>query len=74
LHQRIDSETGQEDLEGLAKWELASREIKNAIKTGRTWCICGAFETNLKRLESGIMVTAPKAKKFEVVEEVEAVK
>lgn len=53
------------DLEELAKWELNGREIKNAIKTVRTWCICKEFEMNLLRLESGIKVTAPQAKKEE---------
>lgn len=55
----------KEDLQELAKWELNGREIKNAIKTVRTWCICKSFEMNLKRLESGIQVTAPQAEKEE---------
>ena len=56
------------DLQQLAKWELNGREIKNAIKTVRTWCVCKSFEINLLRLESGINVTAPQAKKIEEVD------
>ena len=59
----LGSEILDTDLEELAKWELNGREIKNAIKTVRTWCICKQFEMNLLRLESGIKVTAPQAKK-----------
>jgi hypothetical protein len=54
------------EMEELAKWELNGREIKNAIKTVRTWCVCKGFEMNLLRLESGIRVTAPQAGKSEV--------
>jgi hypothetical protein len=53
------------DMVELAKWELNGREIKNAIKTVRTWCVCKGFNMNLGRLESGILVTAPQAKKVE---------
>lgn len=53
------------DMEELAKWELNGREIKNAIKTVRTWCVCKDFEMNLARLEAGIKVTAPSAGKVE---------
>ncbi len=52
-------------MEELAKWELNGREIKNAIKTVRTWCYCKGFEISLVRLEAGIKVTAPQAKKNE---------
>ena len=51
------------DLEELAKWELNGREIKNAIKTVKTWCDCKEYDMSLLRLESGIKVTAPQAKK-----------
>jgi hypothetical protein len=51
----------------LAKWELNGREIKNSIKTVRTWCVCKGFELNLSRLESGIRVTAPQARKLEEI-------
>jgi AAA+ superfamily predicted ATPase len=51
------------DFDELARWELNGREIKNAIKTVRTWCDCKGFEMSLLRLESGIKVTAPQAKK-----------
>jgi hypothetical protein len=57
----------KEMLGELAKWELNGREIKNAIKTVRTWCVCKGFEMNLLRLESGIRVTAPQARKVEEV-------
>lgn len=57
------AKVNKRDLNELAKWELNGREIKNAIKTVRTWCICKGFEMNLLRLESGIKVTAPQAKK-----------
>ena len=61
----LTSKLSDKDLEELAKWELNGREIKNAIKTVRTWCICKEFEMNLLRLESGVKVTAPQAKKEE---------
>ena len=51
------------DIDQLAAWELNGREIKNAIKTVRTWCICRGCQITLPRLESGIAVTAPQAKK-----------
>jgi SpoVK/Ycf46/Vps4 family AAA+-type ATPase len=53
-----------DDLEELARWELNGREIKNAIKTVKTWCDCKDYEMSLVRLESGIKVTAPQAKKI----------
>jgi hypothetical protein len=52
------------DMKELAKWELNGREIKNAIKTVRTWCVIKGFDMNLIRLESGIKVTAPQARKM----------
>ena len=51
------------DIDELAKWDLNGREIKNAIKTVRTWCVCKHQIISLERLESGIAVTAPQAKK-----------
>jgi len=54
-------------MQELAKWELNGREIKNAIKTVRTWCVCKDFGMNLVRLESGIKVTAPQARKVEEI-------
>ena len=53
----------EEDLEELSKWQLNGREIKNAIKTVKTWCDTKGYEINLTRLESGIKVTAPHASK-----------
>ncbi|KAF4619100.1 hypothetical protein G7Y89_g14746 [Cudoniella acicularis] len=61
----VPSVQSDEDMAELAKWELNGREIKNAIKTVRTWCVCKGFEMNLLRLESGIKVTAPQSKKVE---------
>ena len=58
---------GEDALTELAKWELNGREIKNSIKTVRTWCVCKGFDLNLLRLESGIRVTAPQARKVEEV-------
>lgn len=58
---------GAAALTELAKWEMNGREIKNSIKTVRTWCVCKGFELNLLRLESGIRVTAPQARKIEGV-------
>lgn len=52
-------------MEQLAKWELNGREIKNAIKTVRTWCLCKGYQLSLPRLESGIAVTAPQARKVD---------
>lgn len=56
---------GKDALTELAKWEMNGREIKNSIKTVRSWCVCKGFELNLLRLESGIRVTAPHARKVE---------
>jgi SpoVK/Ycf46/Vps4 family AAA+-type ATPase len=56
----------KDDLKELAKWELNGREIKNAIKTVKSWCDVKGYEIDLLRLESGIKVTAPQAKKSEV--------
>ena len=57
---------GASAVEELAKWELNGREIKNAIKTVRTWCLCKRYHPmSLSRMESGIQVTAPQAKKVE---------
>lgn len=61
------AKVSKKDIEELAKWDLNGREIKNAIKTVRTWCICKDFQMNLLRLESGIKVTAPQATKVEDV-------
>ncbi|PVH79303.1 putative AAA family ATPase [Cadophora sp. DSE1049] len=61
----VESRLQEGDMEELAKWELNGREIKNAIKTVRTWCLCKGFEISLGRLEAGIKVTAPQAGKNE---------
>lgn len=58
----------EEDLAELAKWELNGREIKNAIKTVKSWCDAKDYEMSLLRLESGIKVTAPQAKKRDPVD------
>jgi hypothetical protein len=58
----------EKELEELGRWELNGREIKNAIKTVRTWCVCKGYEMSLLRLESGIKVTAPQARKVEEIE------
>jgi SpoVK/Ycf46/Vps4 family AAA+-type ATPase len=63
--QDVVNELEEGDLEELAKWELNGREIKNAIKTVRTWCVCKGFEISLARLEAGIKVTAPSSAKVE---------
>lgn len=67
----VQAKVNKKDLNELAKWELNGREIKNAIKTVRTWCICKKFQMNLLRLESGIKATAPQAKKIEEIVEME---
>jgi AAA+ superfamily predicted ATPase len=64
----VHAKVSKKDLQELAKWELNGREIKNSIKTVRTWCVCKGFHMNLLRLESGIKVTAPQAKKVEEIE------
>jgi len=56
---------GDDIMEELGKWELNGREIKNAVKTVRTWCSCKGFQINLERLEAAIRVTAPQAPKVE---------
>ena len=48
----------------LARWDLNGREIKNAVKTVRTWCLCKGYVMDLARLEAGIRVTAPMARKL----------
>lgn len=53
----------EEDLAELSRWELNGREIKNAIKTVKSWCDAKAYDMSLSRLESGIRVTAPNAVK-----------
>jgi ATPase family associated with various cellular activities (AAA) len=53
----------ESDMQQLALWELNGREIKNAIKTVRTWCLLKDYDMSLSRLESGIRVTAPQAVK-----------
>jgi SpoVK/Ycf46/Vps4 family AAA+-type ATPase len=57
-----------EDLKELAQWDLNGREIKNAIKTVKSWCDAKGYEMSLGRLESGIKVTAPNATKRSVVD------
>ncbi|KAL8828594.1 MAG: hypothetical protein Q9191_002495 [Dirinaria sp. TL-2023a] len=52
------------EIQQLAAWELNGREIKNAVKTARTWCICKGYQISLERMESAIAVTAPTAKKI----------
>jgi SpoVK/Ycf46/Vps4 family AAA+-type ATPase len=58
----------ENDMQQLALWELNGREIKNAIKTVRTWCVLKGYEMSLPRLESGIRVTAPQAVKGKFIE------
>jgi SpoVK/Ycf46/Vps4 family AAA+-type ATPase len=55
----------EDDLTELSKWELNGREIKNAIKTVKSWCDVKGYDIDLQRLESGIKVTAPQASKSE---------
>ena len=55
-----------QDVGRLAQWELNGREIKNTIKTVRTWCLCKGFPLTLSRLENAIAVTAPQARKIGV--------
>jgi ATPase family associated with various cellular activities (AAA) len=52
-------------LHALSLWDLNGREIKNAVKTVRTWCVCKGYAMDLARLEAGIRVTAPMAWKLE---------
>ena len=52
------------EIEKLAAWELNGREIKNAVKTARNWCICKGYQISVERMESAIAVTAPMAKKI----------
>ncbi|TVY73501.1 putative 26S proteasome regulatory subunit-like protein [Lachnellula suecica] len=63
-NKRVGVKLASKDMKELAKWELNGREIKNAIKTVRTWCVIKEFKMNLSRLESGIKVTAPQARKM----------
>jgi hypothetical protein len=56
----------EEDLKELAAWELNGRQIQNALKTTSTWCRCEGLRMTLKKLEVGIRVAAPEAKKAAV--------
>src|SRR5882757_8346689 len=40
----VQAKVSKKEMDELAKWELNGREIKNAIKTVRTWCVCKGFE------------------------------
>lgn len=51
------------DVERIASWDLNGREIKNACKTVRTWCLCQGYRMELVRVESAIQVTAPQARR-----------
>jgi SpoVK/Ycf46/Vps4 family AAA+-type ATPase len=53
----------QPDIEGLASWTLNGREIKNIVKTVYLWCRYNALEFSLARVEDGIELTAPSARK-----------
>ena len=53
------------EIEQLAAWQLNGREIKNAVKTARNWCVCKGSQISVERLESAIAVTAPMAKRVE---------
>ena len=55
------------ELERLAAWELNGREIKNAVKTARNWCICKGHQVSVEKIEDAIAVTAPMAKKVESI-------
>jgi hypothetical protein len=58
-----------EDMKELGLYALNGREIKNAIKTVKSWCECKGYEITLSRLESAIKVTAPQAAKQSAVTE-----
>ena len=58
-----------EDMKELSLYALNGREIKNAIKTARTWCECKGYELTSGRLESAIKVTAPQSAKQGTVTE-----
>lgn len=47
----------------LSSWDLSGREIKNAVKTVRTWCACKGYIMDVARLEAGIRVTSPMARR-----------
>jgi SpoVK/Ycf46/Vps4 family AAA+-type ATPase len=53
----------EDDMKELSQWDLNGREIKNAIKTVKSWCDAKAYDFSLSRLESGIRVTAPNTAK-----------
>ena len=52
------------EIEQLAAWELNGREIKNAVKTARNWCLCKGYGMSVERVESAVAVTAPMARKM----------
>ncbi|KAF2670112.1 P-loop containing nucleoside triphosphate hydrolase protein [Microthyrium microscopicum] len=60
---RAQDYLSDEDLLELAQWQLNGREIKNSIKTVKSWCDAKAYDMTLSRLESGIKATAPSASK-----------
>lgn len=56
------------DVKELSLWQLNGREIKNAVKMVRAWCNHKGYGISLERLESGIRVTNPHAKKDDDVD------
>ena len=53
----------EEDIKELGRYDLNGREIKNAVKTVKSWCEAKAYEVTLLRVESSVKVTAPQASK-----------
>lgn len=59
----------KKDMNELALWALDGREIKTAIQTVNTWCRNENYAMTLARLELGIQMVRPTARKSEKVDQ-----
>lgn len=53
----------EDDFKELAAWQLNGREIKTAVKMASSWCDHKGYDITLSRIENGIRVTSPHARK-----------
>ena len=52
-----------DDVSQLSLWHLNGREIKNVVKMVSSWCDAKGYMMTLERMEIGIRVTTPEARK-----------
>jgi len=55
-----------EEINDLATYELNGREIKNVVKTARTWCLAKGVDLTVDKMRVSIIATAPLATKAEM--------